>query len=188
VDDRQIRAAIIVVGHIMWLSAAALRIIRGDRPSAASDRSGWLVEHYPVVVWVPLLFAVFLFTGQVELGLGWQYAGIVVALAGSLFSAWAMWSLGRGYGVGTDVFEGHTLKTQGAYAVVRHPMYLGIVDYHVGASLALESLALLLATALFVLPYTAVRIAAEERVLRAAFGERYAAYARRVPRLVPLPR
>jgi len=64
-------------------------------------------------------------------------------------------------------------------------MYLGIVLFHLGASLALESALLLFATAVFVVPFTAVRIGAEEKVLKDAFGERYLRYAERVPALVP---
>jgi protein-S-isoprenylcysteine O-methyltransferase Ste14 len=64
-------------------------------------------------------------------------------------------------------------------------MYLGIVLFHVGASLALESPLLLVATALFVAPFTALRISAEEKVLKDAFGERYLRYAERVPALIP---
>ena len=84
-----------------------------------------------------------------------------------------------------DLFEGHSLKTDGAFAFVRHPMYLGIVTFHLGASLALESLPLLILTALVVVPLTLTRIAAEESVLRAAFAP-YSDYARRVPALVPI--
>lgn len=187
-DDSTIRIASVVIGHLMWLSAAALRILRGDRATAASQRSSWLVEHYPILVWVPLVLAVFFAIQQVDLGLAWQLAGVVIALGGSLLAAWATWSLGREYGVKTDVLAVRRLRTAGPFALVRHPMYLGILDYHVGASLALESLALLLATALVIVPYTAVRIAAEERVLRLAFGAAWGDYARRVPALLPLPR
>jgi len=64
-------------------------------------------------------------------------------------------------------------------------MYLGIVTFHLGASLALESVPLLVLTAVFVVPLMVARIAAEESVLRAAFAP-YADYARRVPALVPI--
>src|SRR5438876_1135944 len=101
-----------------------------------------------------------------------RFVGLVIAVASAAFAAWAMWSLGRSYGIRMDVFAGHSLKTDGPYAVVRHPMYLGIVLFHLGASLALESPLLLVATAIFVAPFTAVRIGAEEKVLRDAFGER----------------
>ena len=188
VDDRTLRAAIIVIGHFMWLSTAALRLLRGDRAHRVQQRSHWLIELYPVLVWIPLVFATFFFVGQVELEDTAQLTGVGLALAGSLFAAWTMWSLGKSYGVRTDVFEGHQLQASGPFAVVRHPQMLGIITYHVGASLALESLALLAITAFFIVPYTAIRIAAEERVLRAAFGDRYESYAARVPRLLPLPR
>ena len=47
---------------------------------------------------------------------------------------------------------------------------------------------LLAATALYVVPFTAVRIVAEERVLLQGFGEAYGAFVRRVPALVPFAR
>jgi protein-S-isoprenylcysteine O-methyltransferase Ste14 len=87
-----------------------------------------------------------------------------------------------------DIFEGHSLKTDGPYAIVRHPMYLGIILFHLGASLALQSPLLLAVTALIVVPFTAIRIAAEDRVLREAFDDRYLRYAEHVPTLIPLAR
>lgn len=188
VDDRTLRAAIVVIGHFMWLSTAALRLLRGDRAHRVQQRSHSLIELYPVLVWIPLVFATFFFVGQVELEDTVQLAGVGLALVGSLFAAWTMWSLGKSYGVRTDVFEGHQLTASGPFALVRHPQMLGIITYHLGASLALESLALLAITAFAIVPYTAIRIGAEERVLRVAFGPEYDAYATRVPRLVPLPR
>ena len=76
--------------------------------------------------------------------------------------------------------------TTGVYSFVRHPMYLGILLFHVGASLALESTLLLAATLLYVVPLTAIRIVAEDKVLAAAFGDSFASYRRTVPTLLPL--
>jgi len=84
-----------------------------------------------------------------------------------------------------DVFAGVRLKTDGPYAVVRHPMYLGIVLFNAGATLAFESVLLLVATALVIVPLTEIRIGYEERVLREAFGDRYTSYQRTVPPLLP---
>ena len=190
-DDRTLRIAVLLSAHVIFLSAAALRIVRGERGHLVRTEAPWWIQYYPPLVWVPFVAAY----AQVawlpsllpatDLATGVQIAGFGLALASALFAAWGMWTLGRSYGIRLDLFEGHRLKTDGAFALVRHPMYLGIVTFHAGAALALESLPLLVATAIFVVPLTLARIAAEERVLREAFPP-YADYATRVPALVPL--
>ena len=187
-DDRTLRIAIIVIGHIMWLSTPLLRMIGGTRRHALRAAAPRYVSLYPVLVWVPLVVATLVIKGQHPIDQGFQVAGVAIALAGSAFAAWSMWSLGRSYGARLDVFEGQRLRTDGPFAVVRHPMYLGVIVYHVGAALALESLSVLAVAALFVVPYTAIRIGYEEKLLRDAFAERYDDYARRTPTLLPLPR
>ena len=188
IEDRTLRIGVVLIGHVMWLSAGALRVARAGRSVRVRRRSAWLLEQYPVLVWIPLVAATFFAAHQVDLPLGWRLGGVALALGGSLFAAWSMWSLGAAYGVRTDVYEGAALRTSGSYGIVRHPTYLGIVAYHVGASLALESVALLFVTALVVLPYTAARMAAEEAVLGSAFGSAWERYAGRVPALIPFPR
>jgi protein-S-isoprenylcysteine O-methyltransferase Ste14 len=54
--------------------------------------------------------------------------------------------------------------------------------------MAMESLALLVITLVYVIPFTALRIRAEDAVLAAGFGDEYRAFAGRVPALVPLTR
>jgi protein-S-isoprenylcysteine O-methyltransferase Ste14 len=183
-DERSLRIAVLLSAHVIFLSAAALRVLRGQRGHLLVAEAPWWIQYYPPLVWLPFLVAYFQ-PLPVELADGLRMAGLAIALLSALFAAWAMWSLGKSYGIRMDVFDGHTLKTDGPYGLVRHPMYLGIVLFHVGASLALQSPLLLGATALAILPFTAVRIAAEERVLREAFGERYMRYAERVPALIP---
>ena len=190
-DDRGIRIAVLLAAHIVFLSAAALRIVRGQRGHLVRTEAPWWIQYYPPLVWLPFLVAyaqVAWFAGlvrSVDLAAGVQLAGFVIAVASAVFAAWGMWTLGRSYGIRLDLFEGHQLKTDGSFALVRHPMYLGIVTFHIGAALALESLPLLFLTGVVVVPLTLARIAAEERVLREAFAP-YADYARRVPALVPL--
>ncbi|MDP9265331.1 MAG: isoprenylcysteine carboxylmethyltransferase family protein [Chloroflexota bacterium] len=187
-DDRALRIALVLAGHIIWLSAAALRILRGRRAHQLRGGAPWWIEYYPPLVWLPLLGVLIARPFSLDLDPTVRYAGLALAWSAALFAAWAMWSLGRGYGIRTDLFAGHELKTDGAYGLVRHPMYLGVIAFHVGASLALVSLMLLVATAILIVPYTAARSAAEERLLRRAFGRSFAAYAAAVPALVPSPR
>ena len=183
-DDRSLRIAVLLSAHLIFLSAAALRILRGQRAHLIVADAPWWIQYYPPLVWLPFLVA-YVQPFAVDLDQSLRLVGLLIATGSAAFAAWAMWSLGRGYGIRMDVFEGHSLKTDGPYALVRHPMYLGIVLFHLGASLAMESPLLLAATALIVAPFTAVRIAAEERVLRDAFGDRYLRYAERVPALIP---
>ncbi len=183
-DDRSLRIAVLLAAHLIFLSAAALRILRGRRGHGLVAEAPWWIQYYPPIVWLPFVVA-YIQPFAVDLDRGVRYAGLALAIASALFAAWSMWSLGRSYGIRMDIFEGHVLKTTGPYALVRHPMYLGILLYHAGATLVLESPLLLAATALFVVPYTAVRIAVEEKVLREWFGERYTRYAARVPALLP---
>jgi protein-S-isoprenylcysteine O-methyltransferase Ste14 len=187
-EERSFRIAVIVIGHIMWLSTAALRLVGGRREHHLRAGAPWLIRMYPPLVWVPLVFATLVWKVEVPLAPETRLLGVGVALVGALFGAWGMWSLGRHYGFGLDVFREHRLRTGGPFALVRHPMYLGVIVYHVGASLALAHPGLLGITALVIVPYTALRIAYEDRVLIAGFGDEYAAYAQRVPTLLPLPR
>ena len=187
-DDRTIRIALLLAAHVIFLSAAAL--VRGQRGHLLRTEAPWWIQYYPPLVWIPFVlayaqvawFAALL--SSADLVAGAQLAGLAIAIGGAVFAAWGMWTLGRSYGIRLDLFDGHTLKTDGAFALVRHPMYLGIVTFHLGAALAIESVPLLVLTAAVVVPLTLARIAAEERVLRDAFTS-YADYARRVPALVP---
>jgi protein-S-isoprenylcysteine O-methyltransferase Ste14 len=183
-DDRSLRIAVLLSAHLIFLSAAALRIVRGQRGHLLVADAPWWIQYYPPLVWLPFVVA-YLRPFPVDLDPALQLLGLAIAVASAAFAAWAMWSLGRSYGIRMDLFEGHSLKTNGPYGVVRHPMYLGIVLFHLGATLALESALLLAATALFVVPFTLIRIRAEEKVLRDALGEPYLRYAERVPALVP---
>ena len=99
-----------------------------------------------------------------------------------------MWSLGRSYGIRMDLFEGHRVVTAGPYRIVRHPMYLGILIFQIGATLAMESALLLVATIVYAIPFTIARIVAEEHVLIQGLGDQYRSFVSRVPALVPFAR
>jgi protein-S-isoprenylcysteine O-methyltransferase Ste14 len=187
VDDRAFRIGVLLAAHLIFLSAFALRILRGQRGHLLRSRAAWWLQYYPPLVWLPFVVA-YAVPLSIELAYGLQVAGLVVAIASALFAAWAMWSLGRGYGIRMDLFEGHQLVTGGPYRVVRHPMYLGILAFHLGATLAMQSVMLLGATVLYVIPFTAARIVAEEKVLLEGFGAKWAAFTARVPAFVPFAR
>jgi len=186
-DDRALRIAVLLAAHIIFLSAGALRIVRGQRNHLVESQAPWYLQYYPPLVWIPFVVAYF-FPVAIDLPMTLRLAGLAIAVASALFAAWAMWSLGKSYGIRMDLFEGHRLITGGPYRITRHPMYLGIVSFHVGATIAMESLALLVITVAYVIPFTAMRIRAEDRVLAAGFGDEFRTFAGRVPALVPFTR
>jgi protein-S-isoprenylcysteine O-methyltransferase Ste14 len=187
VDDRTLRIGVLLAAHVIFLSAGALRIIRGERKHKLRSQDSWFIQYYPPLVWVPFLFAYF-YPVPIDLPMVLRLVGLAIAVVSALFAAWGMWSLGKSYGLRMDLFEGHRLVMGGPYRITRHPMYLGIVSFHVGATLAMESVALLVITILYVIPFTALRIRAEEKVLAAAFGDEFRTFAARVPAFVPFAR
>jgi protein-S-isoprenylcysteine O-methyltransferase Ste14 len=186
-DDRALRIGVLLAAHIIFLSAGALRILRGERKHLLRSKSPWFLQYYPPLVWVPFVVAYF-FALPIDLPMTVRLVGLAIAIASAVFAAWAMWSLGKSYGIRMDLFDGHRLVTGGPYRFTRHPMYLGIVTFHVGATMAMESIALFVITLAYVIPFTALRIRAEDSVLAVGFGDEFRVFARRVPALVPFTR
>jgi protein-S-isoprenylcysteine O-methyltransferase Ste14 len=82
------------------------------------------------------------------------------------------------------VKEGHELITSGPYALVRHPIYTGLLLAFVGCAMARGEWRGLLAVVLvFVALWRKLRL--EEKWMRAHFGAPYETYSRRVAALVP---
>jgi protein-S-isoprenylcysteine O-methyltransferase Ste14 len=79
------------------------------------------------------------------------------------------------------------LVVAGPYRHVRHPLYSGVVLLTFGIALAVDRTAALLGAFLLFLWFALVLAPFEERELRLLFGEAYAEYMRRTPRLIPGP-
>jgi protein-S-isoprenylcysteine O-methyltransferase Ste14 len=113
-----------------------------------------------------------------------RWGGVVLATLGCGMVLWSGVSLGRQYSQEVTLQEGHRLITGGAYRLVRHPRYLGVVLITLGLSLLFRSwpgfalLPLVLGILLF-------RIHDEERLMGQAFGQEWQDYARHTWRLVP---
>lgn len=84
-----------------------------------------------------------------------------------------------------ELREGHSLVTGGVYSRVRHPMYVALLLHGLGQALVVPNW---VAGPSFLVPFVvlvALRLGAEERMMRDAFGARYEAYAAVTRRLVP---
>jgi len=136
-DDRSLRIAVLLSAHLIFLSAGALRILRGRRAHLLVAEAPWWIQYYPPLVWLPSSWRTYSHSRSTSRESAVRRARDRGVLGG--FRGLGDVSLGRSYGIRLDVFEGHALKTNGPYAVVRHPMYLGIVLFHLGASLACKA-------------------------------------------------
>jgi protein-S-isoprenylcysteine O-methyltransferase Ste14 len=115
----------------------------------------------------------------------WQFwVGAAVTIAGLLFAVWARVHLGRNWSRSVTIKQGHELITTGPYAVVRHPIYTGILTGFLGMAIAISQVRGLVVCALIFLAFW-IKLRMEEQWMRSQFGETYAAYARKTAALVP---
>ena len=114
-----------------------------------------------------------------------EIPGLVLLVVSTGFTIWARLALGRMWSASPDMLrERHELRTDGPYAVTRHPIYTGLLGMLVGTVLVngLGASILFLAIGAAVV---ATRIPIEERLMTKTFPEQYPRYRERVPRLVP---
>ena len=128
---------------------------------------------------VPLLNRRFL-----PLGPAVFWIGAAITAAGLLFSIWARHHLGNNWSQAVTLKKDHELITSGPYALVRHPIYTGLLLAIVGCAVARGEWRGVLAVVLaFVALWQKLKL--EEKWMHAQFGESYEAYARRTPALLP---
>ena len=118
----------------------------------------------------------------------WMLAlGSLLYFPGMGFVLWGRLALGKMYfvstGFGAQLYADHNLVTGGPFAIVRHPMYLGLVTAALG-SLLLYQIWTALAFAIFA-PFVLFRARREEAALAAEFGAQWQAYCKRVPAFIP---
>jgi protein-S-isoprenylcysteine O-methyltransferase Ste14 len=112
----------------------------------------------------------------------WLGAGLMVA--GLLFAVWAREHLGRNWSRSVTIKEDHELINSGPYAVVRHPIYTGILAGFLGTAIAVSEVRGYIAFALVFLALW-LKLRMEEQWMRSQFGETYATYTHKTAALVP---
>ena len=112
------------------------------------------------------------------------FTGAAITVAGLLFTVWARIHLGANWSRSVTIKQDHELITSGPYALVRHPIYSGLLLAFVGSAVALAQYRGLLAFVLVLFSFW-YKLRLEEQWMRAQFGDAYVAYARRTAALVP---
>jgi protein-S-isoprenylcysteine O-methyltransferase Ste14 len=166
-----------------WVSARNVKrtVRRESLPSRLSHIGPLILAAllFSVPSSVPVLGARFLPWAPWVFGIA---AGLTAA--GLLFTVWARAYLGTNWSGTVTIKEGHELITSGPYALVRHPIYTGLLLAFVGSAMAIGEWRAVLAFAVASLALWR-KLWLEERWMHERFGEAYQAYCRRVPALMP---
>ncbi len=115
-------------------------------------------------------------------GLFWT--GIGLTALGLFFTAWSRHCMGTNWSGATVIKQDHELVRTGPYALVRHPVYTGLLTAFMGSALVLGQWRGLAAVALAMLAFWR-KGTQEERILLQEFGAAYEAYRRRVRAVIP---
>jgi len=112
--------------------------------------------------------------------------GALLLFPGLGLVLWGRLVLGKMYNVssalGAQLYADQQLITHGPYAIVRNPMYVGIIAATLGGLLIYRTWSLVFALTFFGL---VIRARREEQVLAAEFGQQWADYCQQVPGWIP---
>jgi len=137
---------------------------------------------YLLVSIVAMVALRFLFPGRQIIPLPWALLGLVPAVLGLALSIVADRAFKR-HGTTVKPFEESTaLVASGAYAISRHPMYLGFALLLLGLAVCLGALTPFLVVPLFVVAMELVFIRTEEQMMEAKFGQSWRDYKKKVRR------
>ena len=180
--------ALSLLAFILW---SIMRAAKRPTGAGAGKQLSWL--HSPlfyvaasafffgvcILIWIPL--------PGTPLPDAIAILGALLCFPGLAFVLWGRLALGSMYfvstGFGAQLFAEHHLITRGPYAVVRHPMYFGLILAAFGSLFLYQTW-----TGVFfvVCALSVIRRALrEEEVLAQTFGTEWAEYCRRVPMLFP---
>ena len=177
---------------LLWLVFIAVWIAmaRGGKAVAERESVSSRLSHYlPLAIGVCLLAAPHIPIAPLDdrfapLALWVVRLGAALTLAGVAFAIWArMWIAGN-WSSDVTLKRDHELIVDGPYALVRHPIYTGILLALIGTALAVGEWRAALAVVLAGVAFWR-KLTIEEAVMRRQFGEAYARYAARVPALIP---
>ena len=180
--------ALVALGIVTVVLVLAALFSAGNLSSCEQDDRGnrWVLAAFGVIaILIAYLPAYTDRKGILVIdGVTTRWLGIVLYFCGGALRLWPVFVLGKRFSGLVAIQPGHTLVTTGVYAKIRNPSYLGLLLSTLGWALAFRSGIGVLLAALMVLPLMA-RMNAEEKLLRAHFGNEYDAYRAHTKRLIP---
>jgi protein-S-isoprenylcysteine O-methyltransferase Ste14 len=173
-----------------WFASWFIAALWSDRPTGWPDIGSQALHWIITLIGIYLLLVVY--TNQhtrvwnVGEALGWALFGLTAI--GLAFCWWARLHLGRLWSGSVSRKANHRIVDTGPYAIVRHPIYTGLILAAFATGI-LRGTYVALAGSVFMALGFWIKARLEERFLRKELGtDIYDSYRRRVPMLVPLGR
>jgi protein-S-isoprenylcysteine O-methyltransferase Ste14 len=164
--------------------AASGSTTKADQPQVATRSRLLIVMH--IAAFAVLYFGI----AQVVLPAtvpawfpGQRVVGLVIIAGGAAIMAWARLYF-RSWRFRAKLDAGHELATGGPFALVRHPIYLGLDLLAVGTGVWAPTVIVWIGAVLVIIGCD-LRARAEEKLLSAAFGTAYDDYRAHTRRFVP---
>ena len=175
-----------IAWFLYWrISAADVKSTR--RSESPASRAAHLVPLLiaGLLLWVnPIAGGGVLFERFLARSYASYWTGTLLLAAGLAFSVWARICIGRNWSATVTVKEDHELIRRGPYALVRHPIYSGLLLGFIGTAIVRGEWRGVLAVAIvFVALWRKLRL--EERWMSETFGEEYRRYREHTAALIP---
>lgn len=173
---------------IAWLVSWHIAMLWRDKPTVKAPRGEYRWQFAMIIVGLWLMYGLFPnpqpLLWRVTPALGWAMVGLTAAAIA--FAWWARIHLGKLWSGGVERMADHRVVDTGPYALVRHPIYTGLIAGAVALAAVQAKPWAIAGAALFSLGFI-LKARVEERFLEKEIGG-YEAYRRRVAMIVPLPR
>jgi protein-S-isoprenylcysteine O-methyltransferase Ste14 len=177
---------------LAWITICVVWVITATRVKRTVR-----IEPYSSRIGHVLTFAIaagLLFSPSLRIGpLAWRAfppseiaaaVGLALTLCGISFALWARFYLKGNWSAMVALKEDHTLIRTGPYAIVRHPIYAGLLLAMLGTAIAFGELGCFLGVILALAGWLA-KARMEEDFLLQRFGGTYSQYSHEVKTLIP---
>jgi protein-S-isoprenylcysteine O-methyltransferase Ste14 len=171
-----------MIWALSWFIAAVWSRRTAARPSFVQELPYRVVTAIGALLLFGVEFRAFPHGWDVSYDVAWLMVALIVA--GFAFCWWARIHLGALWSGTITRKQDHRVVETGPYALVRHPIYTGLLLAGFATAIARGRWEALIGAFLFVLGCW-IKARQEERFLSEELGPEYAAYRKRVPMLVP---
>ena len=174
-----------VIGYWLW---SARRVKAPKRTESLAKR--FLAHWLPLIVAVMLLgpgewFGHSLLREQFVPHTTLVYSiGLALCIAGAALAIWSRAILGTNWSAQVQIKQGHELIQRGPYALIRHPIYTGLILLFAGNAVMVGDWRGVLAVAIVTVSFWR-KYLLEEKLLAQEFGTSYAEYRKRTYPLFP---